>query len=201
MTVSPRALLVGLTACGLVLLAGALFLAPTLVDRMETAALDRAEDRDLSSRADPPVPEAPKFVGDPPKRKRILSLPRSGESPEERAARLLRRAVGFEEGIERMFARDLEEGEKKHLLELGLEPIRRLEAASGSLPPERRAELAHEIALLASDQFQRARRIRHSAADGEGLALYPRLLGDALRYRAGAEAVLPPPSSTRDRPN
>jgi hypothetical protein len=135
----------------------------------------------------PPMPEAPPS-SERPKREGAVALLRRGEDLTQYTERLLRRARGLEEGIERMFARDLEESEKSKLFELGLGPLDQLNTLPSTVSPEVRARIAQRLVALASDQFARARRLQKDRRPGE--PVFDTLLREASRFHAESQVVL-----------
>ncbi len=87
-----------------------------------------------------------------------------------------------------MFARDLEEEEKKRLLELGLGPIDRVEALSLEVAPETRMRIAEDLLAFAADQFADARKLQGSRKPGE--PVFDALLRDARRFHEKARSAL-----------
>ncbi len=154
------------------------------------------ETADLPEVEEPPpvlVTDAPPFPPRPPtaertKRAGVVALLRGGEDLTQYTERLLRRVRGLEEGIERMFARDLQEEEKKRLFELGLGPIDRVEALSLEVAPETRMRIAEDLLAFAADQFADARRLQGSRKPGE--AVFEPLLRDAWRFHQRARSAL-----------
>jgi hypothetical protein len=135
----------------------------------------------------PATPVAPPSI-EPPKREGAVALLGRGEDLTQFTERLIRRARGLEEGIERMFARDLEEEEKRRLFDLGLGPVAQAEALPATVSPEARARIAQRLVSLASDQFAQARRLQKDRRPGE--PVFETLLREASRFHAGSQAVL-----------
>ncbi len=144
----------------------------------------------------PPTPTAPPSI-EPPKREGAVALLQRGEDLSQYTERLLRRARGLEEGIERMFARDLEEEEKRRLFELGLGPLDQLNTLPSTVTPEARARIAQKLVALASDQFVQARRLQRDRRPGE--PVFDTLLKEASRFHAESQVVLH--EALRNRPS
>jgi hypothetical protein len=169
---------VGLAFVALVVTGGR---GPTIVARPTPAAVGKAPVSDS-----PPRPAAPPDV-ERPKRESAVAMLRGGEDVAQYTERLLRRARGLEEGIERMFARDLEEEEKRRLFELGLGPVAQAEALPATVSPEARARIAQRLVSLASDQFAQARRLQKDRRPGE--PVFENLLQGASRFHAASQTL------------
>ncbi|HET6202833.1 MAG TPA: hypothetical protein VFI25_08535 [Planctomycetota bacterium] len=135
----------------------------------------------------PPLPATPP-AAERPKREGAVALLRRGEDLTQYTDRLLRRARGLEEGIERMFARDLEEGEKKRLFELGLGPVDQVEALPSTVSAEARAQIAERLVALAAEQFSRARTLQRNRSPSE--PVFVNLLEGASRFHAESQVLL-----------
>ena len=135
----------------------------------------------------PPTPIASPSI-ERPKREGAVALLQRGEDLTEYTDRLLRRARGLEEGIERMFARDLEEGEKRRLFELGLGPLDQVETLPATVSPETRARVAQRMVSLASEQFAQARRLQRDRRPGE--PVFEVLLQGASRFHDASRVLL-----------
>src|SRR5262245_6575450 len=155
---------------------------PTIVARPTPEEVEKVAASDL-----PPRPEAPPEVVRP-TREGAVAMLRQGEDFAQFTDRLLRRARGLEEGIERMFARDLEEEEKRRLFELGLGPLAQAEALPATVSPEARARIAQRLVGLATDQFAQARRLQKDRRAGE--PVFENLLQEASRFHAASQVIL-----------
>lgn len=142
----------------------------------------------------PCTPVAPPSI-EGPKREGAVALLRRGEDLTQYTERLLRRARGLEEGIERMFARDLEEEEKRRLFELSLGPLDQVQTLPSTVSPEVRARVAQRLVALASDQFAQARRLQKDRRPGE--PVFETLLREASRFQIESQVLLREALGTR----